>query len=126
MSGLATHKADEWTKPELKLAGPGFILPLQQGRVLLVNRKLVLFKPVCQQVPYVGLIVVPLPLQRQILSHYHAGPSGGHMGEYKTLFRMRLRFFWPGIRKEWVKVVVIVLHKMFGAAERVNCTSLGL
>jgi len=39
MSGLATHKANEWSKPELKLAGPGFILPLQQGRVLLVNRK---------------------------------------------------------------------------------------
>jgi len=28
------------------------------------------------------------------------------MGEYKTLFRMRLRFFWPGLCKdvkEWVK-----------------------
>jgi len=27
------------------------------------------------------------------------------MGEYKTLFRMRLRFFWPGLRKDirkWV------------------------
>ena len=106
MAGLATHKANEWSKPELKLAGPGFILPLQQGRVSLVNRKLVLFKPVFQQIRYVGLIIVLLPLRRKIFSHYHAGPSGGHMGEYKTLFRMRLRFFWPGLRKdirEWVK-----------------------
>jgi hypothetical protein len=51
------------------------------------------------------LIVVPLSLRRDIFSAYHASPSTGHMGIYKTLHRIRLRFFWPQSRKDvtnWV------------------------
>ena len=36
----------------------------------------------------------------------HATPDAGHMGEYKTLYRIRLRFFWPHMRadiKEWIQ-----------------------
>ena len=36
----------------------------------------------------------------------HATPIAGHMGEYKTLYRIRLRFFWPRMRsniKEWIQ-----------------------
>ena len=52
------------------------------------------------------LIIVPNLLRQKIFSHYHAGPSGGPMGEYKTLYRIQLRLFWPGLRKnikDWVK-----------------------
>jgi len=55
---------------------------------------------------YVTLLIVPENLRKPIFSHYHNGPSAGHMGEYKTLYRMRMRFFWPGLRndvKKWVK-----------------------
>jgi hypothetical protein len=51
------------------------------------------------------LIVVPLSLRRDIFSAYHASPSAGHMGVYKTLHRIRLCFFWPQSRKNvtnWV------------------------
>ena len=40
-----------------------------------------------------------------LFDHYHGGPCGGHMGEYKTLYRLRLRFFWSGMReliRDWV------------------------
>ena len=47
-----------------------------------------------------GLILVPTELRRVIFSYFYAGQSGGHMGEYKTPFRIRMRFFWPGIRKD--------------------------
>ena len=106
MRGLTLHKATEWTLEEITTAGSGYKLALQQGRILMVDQKLVFFKPIFQQTRYVGLIIVPSALRRKIFSHYHAGPSAGHMGEYKTLFRMRLRFFWPGLRKdvkEWIK-----------------------
>ena len=36
----------------------------------------------------------------------HASPIAGHMGEYKTLYRIRLRFFWPCMRvdiTEWIQ-----------------------
>ena len=36
----------------------------------------------------------------------HASPVAGHMGEYKTLYRIRLRLFWPRLCtyiKEWIQ-----------------------
>ena len=36
----------------------------------------------------------------------HASHVAGHMGEYKTLYHIRLRFFWPRMRtdiKEWIQ-----------------------
>ena len=40
------------------------------------------------------------------LGHFHVGPTGGHMGDYKILFHIYMRFTWPGIRRDiklWVK-----------------------
>ena len=36
----------------------------------------------------------------------HLSPIAGHMGKYKTLYRIRFRFFWPRMRtdiKEWIQ-----------------------
>ena len=71
-----------------------------------MRSKFVYFKPILTNTKYIGLIIVPLGLRRSLFSHYHAGPTGGHMGEYKTLYRLHSRFFWPGMRqdiKAWVK-----------------------
>ena len=71
-----------------------------------MHDKLILVKPIFLDKRFIGLIAVPTGLRRLICSHYHCGPSGGHMGEYKTLFRIRMRFYWPGIRNDvklWVK-----------------------
>ena len=46
------------------------------------------------------LILVPPSLRRLIFSAYHSAPTMGHFGEYKTLHRIRLRFFWPNCRKD--------------------------
>ena len=62
--------------------------------------KHILYKSIFKNVKYVGLIIVPLSLRRLIFSHYHAGPSGGHMGQYKTLFRICMMFYWPGMRND--------------------------
>ena len=47
----------------------------------LLHDKLILYKPVSKYIKYVGLIIVPTTLRRLIFSHFHAGPSDGHMGE---------------------------------------------
>ena len=80
---------------------------LKASLIYKLHDKLVLYKPIFNYVKYIGLIIVSLSLRRIIFSHYHAGPSGGHMGEYKTLFRIRTRFYWPGVRKDiklWIKI----------------------
>ena len=72
-----------------------------------LNGKLVLYKPILENQQYVVLIIIPQSLRRIVLIHFHAGPSGGPMGEYKTLHRMRLQLFWPKLIygvKQWVKV----------------------
>ena len=79
---------------------------LKNERIHLIEERLVLFKPVVMGARHISLIIVPNSLRKKLFSHYHAGPSGGHMGEYKTLFRMRSRFFWPKMRsdiKTWTR-----------------------
>jgi hypothetical protein len=78
---------------------------VRQDRLSLVDRKLVVFQPVQNNTEMIMLIIVPASLRRDIFSAYHATPATGHMGIYKTLHRIRLRFFWPHNRKDitdWV------------------------
>jgi PAS domain-containing protein len=52
------------------------------------------------------LIVVPEGLRRDVFAAYHAAPSAGHLRFYKTLHRLRSRFFWPRMRSdifEWCR-----------------------
>jgi hypothetical protein len=41
------------------------------------------------------LVIVSASLQRSMFTAYHASPVYGHIGSYKTLFRLRQRFFCP-------------------------------
>ena len=78
---------------------------LLANRIQLQNKRLTLTKHIPTTSKSIQLIIVPLSLRRLIFDHYHGGPTGGHMGEYKTLYRLRMRFFWPKMRsdvKNWV------------------------
>ena len=76
----------------------GYQQHLKKNIIHIMGDKLVLLKPVNTQSKYISLIIVPHVLRRKLFSHYHVGPSGGHLGAYKTLFRLRLSFFWMTIR----------------------------
>ena len=41
-------------------------------------------------------LVVPRNLRDEILKECHEGMSGGHLGQEKTLHRVKERFYWPG------------------------------
>ena len=50
--------------------------------------------------------MVPLYLRHKISNLIHATPVTVHMGEYKQLYRIHLRFFWQRMRtdiKEWIQ-----------------------
>ena len=40
--------------------------------------------------------IVPTAVKDEILEELHAGALGGHLGEDKTLNRLKERFYWPG------------------------------
>ena len=40
--------------------------------------------------------IVPQSQRKEILHQLHGGPTGAHLGEVKTLGKLRERFYWPG------------------------------
>ena len=59
----------------------------------IINDRLVYIEPVSVASNHLCRIVVPLSLRRVIFDALYASPAAGHMGEYKTLYRIKLRFF---------------------------------
>ena len=41
-------------------------------------------------------LIVPQTLHEEVLTELHSGVVGGHLGEEKTMARLRERFYWPG------------------------------
>jgi len=75
----------------------------------LLEGRLVYYDPAPTVSNHICRIVVPLYLHRTIFTMMHATPVAGHMGEYKTLHRIKLRFFWLRLRSDvadWMKQCV--------------------
>jgi hypothetical protein len=78
----------------------------EDNRMCMLHGKLVAMQPVSNRIQAFALIVVPISLRRHLFSAYHASPVAGHMKEFKTLHRLRLRFLWPKMRgniSSWVR-----------------------
>ena len=43
-------------------------------------------------------VMVPMPLQRQLMELAHESIMGGHMGVKKTTDKIQKAFYWPGIQ----------------------------
>ena len=51
-------------------------------------------------------LVIPLSKRSEVLKEMHEGTLRGHLGEDKTLARVRERFYWPGYHNDvcdWCK-----------------------
>ena len=51
--------------------------------------------------PEVLQLVIPQSLRAEVLQELHSGLVDGHLGEDKTMARLRERFYWPG---QWADV----------------------
>ena len=45
-------------------------------------------------------LVVPCPLRDEVVHELHAGALEGHLGEDKTLNKVKERFYWPGMQHD--------------------------
>ena len=80
MSHLITHKLDDWPKSILSTIEKKYHLNPKIIYLQLYNDRLVYFKPILLESRYISLLLVTAVLPRQLFSHYHTDPSGGHMG----------------------------------------------
>ena len=99
-----------WTAAHLKPISPGYKTVLKEGRIQTLHEKLVLYKLILVNHRYVALTIVPQSLRRSVFSHLHDGPSGENMGEYKTLYRIRLLFFWPKLMEDVKQLIKGCAH----------------
>ena len=58
--------------------------------------------------------VVPTTLQQVIYTAYHASPMAGHVGFYKTYWRITARYFWPGMYTDIRNAVLECGHCILG------------
>jgi hypothetical protein len=86
-------KQTAWTKLQLQKVHPQFREPLRNGTIAIFQHRLVMFQHLDADGRQLMLIVVPVGLRRDVFAAYHAAPSAGHLRFYKTLHRLRTRFF---------------------------------
>ena len=105
-SRLRDDPSCQWDKPTLNSVDAQYRASLRSTSIAFVNDRLVLYQRLETNERQLMLIIVPRALRRTIFSAYHASPTTGHMRKFKTLHRLRLRFFWPHMRanvESWCK-----------------------
>jgi hypothetical protein len=101
---------ETWNTKEVKGVNACYRQPLLQGAIEWVNGRLLISHLVDRHSRILLLISVPAALRRTMCVAYHAAPTCGHMGHYKTFFRLRQRFFWPSMRKQAEKMAAACPH----------------
>ena len=59
-------------------------------------------------------LVVPQKFRSDILKSLHEGVTGGHLGQEKTLSKLKERFYWPGHYndvKDWCQTCVACVKR---------------
>ena len=84
---------DPLDKPTLLHLPAAYRTAIARNLLEILEGSLVYYKPIATVTNYICRIVVPISLRRIIFDLMHATPVAGHMGEYKTLYRIKLTFF---------------------------------
>jgi len=59
------------------------------------DNMLIYREPIRGSASYTRLQIVPKSLLNIVFVAFHSNPIGGHSNAYRTLHRIRLRYFWP-------------------------------
>jgi hypothetical protein len=70
---------------------------LRQLQIILDNGILILQEPISGSESYACLQLVPSHFRNVIFVAFHSNPLGAHFNATRTLHRIRLRYYWPGM-----------------------------
>jgi hypothetical protein len=71
--------------------------PLHQSQISIKDGMLFLHEPICGSTSYTRLQLVPQEMYNILFIAFHTNAIGRHLNIYRTLHRLRLRFYWPGM-----------------------------
>ena len=73
---------------------------IARNQIVFLGGRLVYYEAISVAIKYICRIIVPSSLRHKFFNLMHTTPVAGHMGEYKILYRIQLRFFWPRMRSD--------------------------
>ena len=83
-----------------------YFLPWKKGRLEVDNGLLVEYEePKAKHIRQLQRVVVPPALRPTVIASYHATPMAGHVGFYKTHYRVATRYWWPNMSSDIRKAV---------------------
>ena len=85
-------------KPTILHLPVPYLTAIARNLLGLLEGRIVYYEPIVPFTNHICRIVVPTFLCPIIFNLVHATPVAGRMGEYYTLYRNKLRFFWPRLR----------------------------
>ena len=56
--------------------------------------------PARESEDHIWQLVIPMTKRNEVLQDLHEGVLGGHLGEEKTLSRIKERYYWPGYHSD--------------------------
>ena len=74
-------------------------MPLRRSQIVIEDDMLIFREPISGTTSFTRLQIVPKELYNIIFIAFHANPIGGHLNAYRTLHRIRLRFYFPHMWK---------------------------
>jgi hypothetical protein len=77
----------------LALVNHNYRGPLRQSNIFVENDMLIMREPIAGTSSYARLKLVPRELRNILFIAFHTNPMGGHLNAYRTLHRLRLRFY---------------------------------
>jgi hypothetical protein len=72
-----------------------FRAPLYQSLIFIENGMLFYKEPICSGLSYTCLQLIPQEFYNILFIAFHSNWIGGHMNDYRTLHRLRPRYYWP-------------------------------
>ena len=94
---LMIRKPEEWVKKNIDKVHFIYRNSLRNGLIVEEHGSLFLKEVFPNDTKFVKLRIVPTSLRNMIYVAFHCNPIGGHLNAFRTYFRIRLRYFWPGI-----------------------------
>ena len=70
---------------------------LRRSLIVLEDDILIYHEPLAGNGSYTRLQLVPAEFRNIVFIAFHTNPVGGHLNAYRTLHRLRLRYYWPGM-----------------------------